>query len=163
MPLFRRGPRLKDDALNGLAGMFVSCPTDPTPGADKLHASKLDFSVASLAFVDDYLEAMRSRKLGQQDGAVVVLRCGAYVGEVIRHNSSERVFHWLDYDEAVRVDSRIAAMGGRSLGLSAVLWSGEQRFSFPLAKVMKFLQNGREDSTQFFAQVMVAKGSPPSR
>ena len=163
MPLFRRGPQLKDDALNGLSGMFVSCPTDPTPGANKLDASKLDFSVASLAHVDDYLDAIRARKLGERDKAMVVLRCGAYVGEVIRQNSTERDFHWLDYDEALRLDSVIGTMGGKSLGLAAILWSGEQRFSFPMAKVMKFLENGREDSVQFFAQVMLSTGSPQSR
>jgi hypothetical protein len=158
MPLFRRGPKLQDDALNGLAHMFVSCPDDPVPGANKLNASKLDFTIASLAHVDDYLEAMRSRKLSERDNMVLVLRCGAYVGEVIRQNSSERHFHWLDYDEAVRVDGQIATMGGKSLGAMAILWSGEQRFTFPLAKVMKFLENGREDSVQFFAQVMVVQG-----
>lgn len=161
MPLFRRGPRLKDDALSGLSGMFLSCPTDPTPGADALDASKLDFSVASLAHVDDYLKAMRSRKLGETEQAVVVLRCGAYVGEVIRRSTGD--VHWLDYDEAVGLDNGIATFGGKSLGLMAILWGGGQRFSFPLAKVMKFLKNGREDSVQFFAQVMLTEGSPLSR
>jgi hypothetical protein len=163
MPLFSRKPKLSDEALRDLSKMLTSCPDDPTPGVEVLDASRLDFSIESLALMDDYLDVMRSRKLTQRDNMVLVLRCGAYVGEVVRQNSSERDFHWLDYDEAVRFDSQIATLGGKSLGLMAILWSGEQRFSFPLAKVMKFLENGREDSTEFFAQVMLAKGFPPSR
>jgi len=157
MPLFHRQPQLQDDALNGLSGMFLSCPADPTPGAAALDVSKLDFSVASLAHVDDYLDAMRSRRLSEKDKAVVVLRCGAYVGEVIRRSSGD--VHWLDYDEAVRLDSRIATFGGQSLGLMAILWRGGQRFSFPLGKVLKFLENGREDSVELFARAMLTSST----
>jgi len=46
---------------------------------------------------------------------------------------------------------------GESLGGAAVLWDSASGLTFPLAKVQKFLDNGREDSVQFFAKVMMEK------
>jgi hypothetical protein len=43
------------------------------------------------------------------------------------------------------------------LGGAAVLWDSGTGLTFPLAKVQKFLDNGREDSVQFFAKVVIEK------
>jgi len=126
MPLFRRGPQLKDDALNGLSGMFLSCPTDPTPGADKLDSSKLDLSLASLAHVDDYLDAIRTRKLDERDKAVIVLRCGAYVGEVIRQTEGDFVMaECFTEDSACRIQRacRLQSILVEALAAFAIVWS----------------------------------------
>jgi hypothetical protein len=135
--------------------MLFALPEDPTPGLELLDPSKLDYSVNSLAHLDDYLDILRDRDLTERDAAVVVMRAGAYVGEVIRR-SSGRTYHWLDYEEAVKVDRRIGEMGGKSFSLVAILWDGRKGFVFPLAKVVKFVENGREDSTEFFAQAIIA-------
>lgn len=158
MGLFSRKPKLEDEALSGLAEMFISLPDDPTPGAEMLNASELDFSVESLAAVDDYLDAMRQRELEDEAAGKLILRCGAYVGEVIRRNAQGKTYHWLDNEEAVRLDGSIADFG-ESLGTAAILWDSATGFTFPLGKVMKFLENGREDSVRFFAQVMIEKSN----
>jgi len=44
---------------------------------------------------------------------------------------------------------------GESLGGAAVLWDSNDGLIFPLGKVQKFLDNGREDSVLFFAKVML--------
>ena len=44
-----------------------------------------------------------------------------------------------------------------ALGSAAVLWDSATGLTFPLGKVQKFLDNGREDSVQFFAKVMIEK------
>jgi hypothetical protein len=131
---------------------------DPTPGSELLDASQLDFTVESLAFVDDFLDQMRQRELveGHQDYAKLVLRCGAYVGEVILRNVRGKAYHWLDYEGALKVDEGIAHFG-KSLGDAAVLWDGATRLMFPLGKVQKFLDNGREDSVLFFAKVLIER------
>lgn len=159
MPLFGRKPPVQDQALGELSEMFFRGPDQPTPGTELLDVSKLDFSVESLRHVDDWLEAMAARSLPSPETQVVVLRCGAYVGEVIRRNATVREYHWLDYDGAVRVDGQIKSLGGKSLGLMAVLWDGGKGFTFPLGKVGKFLENGREDSTYFYASVTIATDS----
>ncbi len=156
-----RKPKLQDKALSELAQMFAlpeSVADDPTPGTELLKPSRLDFTVKSLGFVDDYLARMRTRRLDEDsdDYFKLVLRCGAYVGEVIRRNARGKTYHWLDWKGALRINKSIADFG-ENLGGAAVLWDSAEGLTFPLAKVQKFLDNGREDSVQFFAQVIIAK------
>jgi hypothetical protein len=151
-----KNPEVKDQALLELAEIFRSDETDPTPGSELLEPSQLDFTVASLGVVDDHLDAMRNRQLKGKTRIVFVLRCGAYVGEVIRrHAPGAKEWHWLDYDTAAKMDRRVAALG-KTLETYAVLWDGAGTFYFPLGKVVKYLQNGREDSVKFFAEVVTA-------
>ncbi|HSZ56114.1 MAG TPA: hypothetical protein VK797_10660 [Tepidisphaeraceae bacterium] len=155
------GPKFEDDAFVDLARMFLRFPQDPTPGNELLDASRFDLSVESLGAMDEHLERMRLRDLEGQDLLKFVLRGGAYVGEVIRrHTPMPRQWHWVDYDQAVALGPNLAGLG-KGLGTIAVLWDGTDRFTFPLAKVGKYLQNGPEDSVQFYAQVIIA-GPPPS-
>jgi len=160
MAMFSRKPKLQDQALSELAQVFASpelIPDDPTPGMELLDGLRLDFTIESLALVDDYLDQMRQRDLEDEDYGKVVLRCGAYVGEVILRNARDKTYHWLDYNEALRINKGISAFG-ESLGSAAILWDSASGLTFPLGKIMKFLDNGREDSVQFFARVMVEKG-----
>jgi hypothetical protein len=87
----------------------------------------------------------------------LVLRCGAYVGEVIRRQAPTGTpWHWLTYDDAVRLDARLGSLG-QSLGTAAVLWDGRAGFCFPLARVGKYLENGAEDSVWVFAHAIIAR------
>jgi hypothetical protein len=79
------------------------------------------------------------------------------VGEVIRRNASHARWHWIKYDEAVKLDPKIASFG-KSIHSAVILWDSKKgggQFVFPLGKVMKYLQNGEEDSIKFFAQVIL--------
>jgi hypothetical protein len=161
MALFSRKPELQDQALSEVAQLFASpdlVSDDPTPGTELLDPSRLDFTVESLGLVDDYLDEMRKRQLQEGDEAYLklVLRCGAYVGEVILRNAKGKTYHWLDYKGALKINKSIADFG-ESLGGAAVLWDSDTGLTFPLAKVQKFLDNGREDSVEFFAKVMIEK------
>ncbi len=157
MSLFSRKPKLHDQALGELSQMFsMDLAEESTPGLELLDTSKLDYSVESLGLVDDYLDQMRRRKLEDEGYMRVVLRTGAYVGEVVRRNVQAREYHWLDYKGAVSI-SKMVKDFGQSLGTSAVLWDGATGLSFPVGKIMKFLENGREDSVKFFAQVTIAR------
>ena len=156
-----RKPKLQDKALSELAQMFASpelVADDPTPGTELLDSSRLDFTVKSLRFVDDYLARMRKRRLAEDgdDYCKLVLRCGAYVGEVIVRNAQRKAYHWLDYKGSLKINKGIADFG-ESLGSAAALWDSASGLWFPLAKVEKLLDNGREDSVQFFAKVIVGE------
>jgi hypothetical protein len=152
-------PPIRDDALSDLATMFGHFPERPTPGVELLDRAKLDFDLRSLVHVDDYLEAVRKRPLSDEERYLVILRAGAYVGEVIRRNATGREYHWLDYEGAVAVDPNVASFGSKSAELSAVLWDGRQGLVFPLAKVAKFLEHGRGESTAHFG-TFIAAGLP---
>lgn len=156
MSLFGRRPRTQDFALGELALMFTSpelVAHNPTPGIELLDTTRLDFSVESLGLVDDYLEKMRAQTLDEEEVFKLVLRCGAYVGEVILRNSS-KAYHWLEYNEALKVCKAIGDFG-ESTATIVVLWDSNGGLTFPLGKVLKFLENGREDSLQFFAKAIV--------
>jgi hypothetical protein len=149
-------PKLQNEALQDCANMFLANPPDPTPGSELLDSSRLDFTVNSLALLDQHLEAMRSRNLQDKPLITFVLRSGAYVGEVIRRHAKGRAWHWLDYDEAAKLNKQIAGFQ-KSLSNVAVLWDSKEEFCFPLSKVLKYLANGSGDSVKFFAEVIIAK------
>lgn len=161
MSLFSRKPETQDEALADLALMFKSpelMTDNPTPGIELLDTSRLDFTVESLGLVDDYLDKMREQTLDDEAAFKLVLRCGAYVGEVILRNSTGKTYHWLEYKEALKV-SKLIADFGESAGTMAILWDSQTGLTFPLGKVVKFLENGREDSVQFFAKAMLEKSA----
>jgi hypothetical protein len=147
-PFGSKSPKLQDQAFSDLAQMFLSDRDDPTPGSESLNVAQCDFSLESLRVIDAHLEAMRGRHLEGQAMMKLVLRCGAYVGEVVRrHVATGTPWHWITYDDAVKLDARLASLG-QSLGAAAVLWDGEHRFVFPLARVGRYLENGAEDSVR---------------
>jgi len=155
-PFSKNTPELQDKPLSDLAQMFLSFPQDPTPGSEALETSRLDFSVNSLAVVDQHLEVMRKRKLEDTMFTKFVLRCGAYVGEVIRRHVPMMSWHWLKHEDAARLDESVAKFE-KGLSTAAILWDGKKGFWFPLGKVIKYLENGEEDSVKFFAEVVISR------
>lgn len=131
-PFRSKQPRLQDEALADLPEMFLSNPDDPTPGSDSLDPASCDYAIESLRAVDEHLEVIR------------------------RHSPTGTTWHWLTYDDAVRLDARLGSID-QSLGTAAVLWDGREGFCFPLGKVVKYLENGAEDSVRVFARAIVAR------
>jgi hypothetical protein len=161
--IFKRKPKFQDAAFQDLAHMLWQDDEAPTYKRELLDALALDFSVDSLAAIDRYLDAIRLDKLEEGDLLRIVLRCGAYVGEVVRRHSSVEL-HWVDYDEAAR-ESKLVRDIGRHIGTMGVLRGGPDQMCFPLGKVSKFIENGREDSVLLFAKVIVstiAGANPPT-
>jgi hypothetical protein len=152
----RDEPVIHDKALAELSQMFLSYPSDPTPGSEALDVSRFDFSMESLGAMDEHLERMRTRQLSDRDWNSFILRSGAYVGEVIRRfTPPPKEWHWLAYEEAAALQPFVASLG-MSIDTAAVLWDGKDGVIFPLAKVVKYLKNGAEDGVKFYAQVIVA-------
>src|SRR5580700_1572369 len=146
----------QNQALSELSQLFFNYPEKPTFGHQFLDPKQLDFSVDSLKHVDDYLEAVRKAKGIDSNLNVVVLRTGAYVGEVIRRNSPQKHWSWLDFETAESVNPKLFDQLGKSVGTAAVLYDGTE-FLFPLAKVAKRIANGSEDSVFFYAKVLLTR------
>lgn len=142
-----------NQALSELSQLFYE--DQGTLGQDTLNQNKLDFSLESLKEVNKYLEQVRSNKEIESSWNRVVLRAGAYVGEVIRKNDVKANWRWLDYESAKALEPEFFESLGMSLSSAAVLYSKEKGFTFPLAKVEKFLINGSEDDVYFFATVAI--------
>ncbi len=154
---FRKSPSYADREFSDLSIMLCHDRENPTYKRELLDEKTLDLSLESLRHVDAYLEALHGKPPEDEDQTVrVVLRCGAYVGEVIRKKSPDKM-HWVAFKEAARY-SAFAKRLGYSLGTLGILWRDTENMCFPLAKVCKFLENGSEDGVYFFAR-MILEGS----
>src|SRR5687768_9853190 len=96
-----RGPKFVDRAYADLSLMLTQDQRNITYQRDALDPAALDFSLDSLRHVDAYLEHLRSDPPEGHDFLRVVLRVGAYVGEVMRKQAPGK-YHWIEYDEAAR-------------------------------------------------------------
>jgi hypothetical protein len=155
---------VRDKSMESLAVMFYDAPQDPTPDVQALSKEKLDFSIESLSHVEEYLDVVRKQKHTGKPLHILVLRAGGYVGEVIRRHAKHKRWHWLDYAEAGKLDPDIVPLG-KTIHTAAILWDAKKgggRFVFPLGKVMKYLQNGQEDSVKFFAEVIINTPDSPN-
>jgi len=162
-PPFMSKPQNVNEALSDLAYMLYLDEENPTPKRDLLDSSKLDLSIESLSNIDNFLEKIREMELSDDEHLLVCLRAGAYTGEVIRRRSESGInWDWLDFQTGSELSQYVASLGYH-IGTSAMLYGGDDRFVFPIAKVAKFLENGPEDSLEFYAQVVTSKNSPLTR
>lgn len=152
----------QDEALSEVAEMFFAEIEPATFRLELLNPGKLNFGLPSLLHVDEYLLAIRNDPGLKEDWNRTVLRCGAYVGEVIRRMCPPGHYHWVDYKAAVTLNPSVSSYG-YCTGTVAMLFARPDCLVFPLAKVEKCLEFGAEDNTHFFAQCLVAEAQPSLR
>jgi len=154
LSFFRRPPTYADVEFAELSLMFTGDSQDPTYRRELLVGVRLDFSLQSLKHVDSYLGALHiDPPHNDSDTLRMVLRCGAYVGEVIRRNSPHEM-HWVTFEEAARHSKFVRGLSF-SVSTAGILWTDRQNMCFPLGKVCKFIENGCEDSVHSFASVLI--------
>ena len=150
---FSKGPTFVDREYADLSLMLTQDDRNVTFRRDALNPDSLDFSIESLRHIDEYLEHLRADPPEGHDFLRVVLRTGAYVGEVMRKQRRNK-YHWITFDEAAKHSDFVRGLE-RSIASAAMLWYDNGSVSFPLGKVCKYLQNGSEDSVYFFAKVLL--------
>jgi hypothetical protein len=146
-----------DQAVADIAELFVGSSPEPTPWEELLRRELLDFSVDSLEHVNAYLESVRQQPGVDDVRNRICLRAGAYLGEVIRRNGLPEDWHWLDYENARKINQKSFDQFGHCISTAFVLRQGGESFCFPLGKIHKYLENGREDNTRSFAQVIISR------
>ncbi len=151
--IFKRKPKFNNEANQDLAEMLLECSENPILKAKYFEDKKMDYTIESLSHLDDYLEELRSDLPENEELVKITLRSGSYVGEVIRKNSKEK-YNWVEFSEAEKLNRQIGEMGF-GLGTAAILWAKPDSFVFPLAKVLKRLENGPEDSVVSLAKVAI--------
>lgn len=151
-PWSRRGPMFVDEAFAGLSLMLTGDAENRTHRRELLRPEALDYSLESLKHVDAYLGALHRAPPGDAELVQVVLRTGAYLGEVVRR-ARPGVFHWVLYEEAARHAPHLRQMPD-SIATAGILWKDPESLAFPLGKVCKYLENGAEDSVHTFGYVL---------
>ena len=145
--------KYNNEANEDLSVMLYDEPENPVPNSCFFKNKKMDLSIESLHELDNYLESVRSISLDGKEVIKIVLRSGSYIGEVIRSESASKI-NWLEYDEAVKISSYLQDEK-KSLGCVHMLYSETEMFMFPMAKVLKRLENGAQDSVASFAKVAI--------
>jgi len=148
-------PVFADQDYSELALMLVKDDEKPVYKRDILDPQKLDYSLDSLKHIDDCLEIIRTDPPHGNDYLRLVLRYGAYVGEVIKRNSKKE-HHWVEHEEAAKFSSTVNGFG-KTISTAGILWRDYEIICFPLGKISKFLNNGREDSVYHFSKVILEK------
>jgi hypothetical protein len=131
-----------------------------TPLKDSLDISKLDYSLESLKHVDLYLDQVRKKRknLTDEQFTKVVVRSGAYCGEVVRKLSKSN-FYWINYDSAVLANPKLKSWLEKSVYTFYILFAEPSNFSFPMAKVGKYIDNGPQDSLYYLAVMILSQDS----
>jgi hypothetical protein len=129
-----------------------------------LNRAALDYSLASLTFVDAYLndvyESVRppsglrglfARKKVERTAEMdhTILWGGAYVGEVLRR--VQPAWSWLDYDDYLAREPRAPhLLGPRDLGTTALLVQADGAMTLPINKILRYVHEGDEHSTRHY-------------
>jgi len=149
----KRKPKLNNETNEDLAKMLCDNPEDPVINSEYFKNKSMNYSIESLEHLDHYLEGLRAELPEDEVLIKVALRSGSYLGEVIRRQSNEN-YNWLKFSEAEKLNTYIKDIGYQ-LGTAMILWSEPENFFFPIAKVLKRLENGSEDSLVSFAKVSI--------
>jgi hypothetical protein len=122
----------------------------------RIDVNGLDYSLESLHLVDRYLELVRQGRanLPQQTYTNTVLAAGCYLGETIRRNAP-RKYTWTNYADYFPHHPKLMAMVSEGLGSSAVLVSDSGAMTMPINKIIRFLEEGPENNTHFYASAEV--------
>lgn len=144
-----------NDIFHQFAGSFAGAFEDARPICfpEQLRREELDLTLQSLKHVDDYLLYLHNHKskLLEAEWHSTVLYGGAYVGEVIR-NETDNYFSWIDYNDYMQEHPELKSMiPERTTPTSAFLVDDGDRMSMPLNKIARFIDEGEENSVQFFA------------
>lgn len=115
-----KGPRFKNQEFSDLSWMLTVDDENPTFRRYLLKKEKLDFSLESLREIDRYLDELHVEPPSGNDFFRVALRCGAYVGEVMR-KVAPNTFNWVSYEEAAKHSETVASFE-MSLPTVSVLW-----------------------------------------
>jgi hypothetical protein len=150
--------------INDIFAEFAACFAGTLDGdgeivhPERLKRDKLDYSLASLKVVDEYLMYLHEHRPEQmgRDGVKAVLWGGAYVGEVIRCNAP-REYNWVDFEDFIREYPDTTRLLGdqKELGFCALLTAGGGGFTLPINKMLRFIHDGPEDSVYFYASCEV--------
>jgi hypothetical protein len=111
------------------------------PAAKEISGVHLDYSVISLADVDQIVQAMQDDGVTQEQVAETLFCLGCYVGEVFVRNAEGR---WRLAAETPMADV---------VGFPLVIELDDESYCNPIGKVFKRLENGMEDYLPYFYAV----------
>jgi len=156
--LFKKNKKNEDltETVSAISQFLVSDEGSgfPTPYKEFLDSTKLDYSLESLGYVEFYLDEIRKKQkeLNDEQFTKIILRCGSYLGEVLRRNFNKNSY-WINYDTAISIDPAIKNYA-KSAPVSYILFTEPNTFTFPLAKIVKIIEETQKDGLSSFVLVL---------
>jgi hypothetical protein len=156
-----------NDVFNEFARAFVGSIEDDREIAfpDQLSRDQLDGSLDSLHHVDRYLDYVHAHRdeLTDSEWHTTVLRAGAYVGEVVRHEAPDGIVNWIDYNDYMPTQPKLHALiPERTVATCAFTVMTSGFMSMPLNKIARYIDEGSEHSVHFFATADLAQARKES-
>lgn len=150
-----------DNIFREFAAAFAGRVPDAKPicFAEELDRDELDLSLESLKLVDQYLAYLHDHNdvLSDDELHSTILYGGAYVGEVIRHETDNH-FRWIDYDDYMRDHGELRSLiPERNVATCAFLVNAAGTMSMPLNKIARFINEGDENSVHYFAHCDIVR------
>ena len=135
------GILLKQNREGNILGKFID-------------SKNLDFSIESLKLVDKYLEKIRKKSLSENDVKKIILRCGTYLGEVIRKRTP-KIISWITFEKANEKNDLVHKLGKDLTTHILLINKNNNSLWFQLSKIYKFIEYGKQDNLTSFAKVML--------
>jgi hypothetical protein len=122
----------------------------------RLERRALDYSLDSLHALDHYLDYLHEHADDIEDQACTntVLAAGCYLGEVIRR-AAPIEYRWLNYADYSPHHPKLAKMVPEGVGTGAVLVAATGAMTMPLNKIARYIGDGPENNTHFYATAEV--------
>ena len=124
------------------------------PLEEAIPRDQLDFSLDSLQLLDTYLEQVVPlyETLPNQQVINLALAAGVYLGEVIRRNARRR-YTWLNYAQYFDAHPDSKGVFPYCPGTTALLASDAGAMTLPINKILRFLDEGPENTTHSYASI----------
>jgi hypothetical protein len=140
--------------FENFAEMFAGRMEAPNEIAfsQQLRREALDYSFESLALVDEYLTYVHehANEMDEDEWKPTVMRAGAYAGEVLRR-ASGNAWTWIDYEDYMPSHPDLQnVIPHRTAATCAFLHNQQGSMRMPLAKVARYIDEGPENSVQYF-------------
>jgi hypothetical protein len=134
------------------------------PLSQHLDHTAFDFTLESLHILDTYLDRLHAASASFDPDAYtnVVLAAGIYLGEVIRRLSTAQ-FQWTNYDDYLVDQPEKAAILVECLGTAALLVTARGRVTLPINKIARYIEEGPENNTHYYASAELRDSLGPTR
>ena len=152
---------LLDEQMTEVADFFTGRIVGDTDvlAAGALPRERLDFSLESLKAVDEWLTRLHADGVdpNSQAAAETIIWTGAYVGEVIRRNST-RVYCWMHYEDYMATQATaVRSSIPYTFGTQFVLAAEGSVMTLPINKVGRWLDEGPENNLHFYVLGQVSR------
>ncbi|UYZ21174.1 hypothetical protein [Mesobacillus jeotgali] len=155
--------KLQKDDLKGIAKLMYQDVSNDSWDKENLTKRNLDFTIESVRYIDMYTKRLMGTEFGTEllskHFDVLVLRIGAYVGEVIKSNINQD-YYWYKSDSVENYSPNLNELHSVNKTQSVLYSKKKDIVILPLSKVSKLLKgNCQYSSLLTYVEEMIKQNS----